>query len=103
MDHNKCLQKCPAQWKQFLCGETNKTALVKFFLKEWSTNGNAYGQRLRDRSLLITCADACIELSSRNGMSMVRTEGPELFSSQEEADTLCCSMLCMLQIKATAM
>ena len=82
---------------------TNKTALVKFLLKEWSMNGNAYARRLRDCSLLITCADACVELSSRSGMSIVQTEVPELFSSQEEADTHLLLHAGMLQIKATAM
>ena len=55
-------QKCPAQWKQFLSIGDNKTALVKFFAKEWSENHLTYGPKLANRQLLVTCGSSCLEL-----------------------------------------
>ena len=68
------------QWRKLLCSPTNKTNLIKFLVDEWKTD--ARRERLNDKTLYVTCAQACFKLTRENC-----EEVQELTSSQEEADT----------------
>ena len=80
-------QKCPSQWKKFLSVGHNKTTLVQFLLREWSSNVNLYAPRLHNRQLFVTSQASCVVLSSPDGQTIHEEAVPELTCTHEEADT----------------
>ncbi|XP_035662311.1 uncharacterized protein LOC118406391 [Branchiostoma floridae] len=78
------------QWRKFLRNSNNKRALIAFVTSEWrSTN---YTKKLSGKTLFVTCEDTCYQLSPGK-VKVVN----ELGSTQEEADTVCCSIHYMPQ------
>jgi hypothetical protein len=67
------------QWKKFLGQNSNKTCLITYLVKEWSTPKCT--EKLNGKVLFATCEENCYKISSDSV-----TEVPELNSSQEEAD-----------------
>ena len=78
-------QPCPVQWKKFLQNGNNKMELTHFLANEW--RGSSYASWLLRRELYVTTSAQCLCLSSRDGLTVSSEEVPQLFSTQEEADT----------------
>ena len=55
-------QKCPRQWSKFLSLGSNKTNLVEFFVREWSTPD--YNSMLGTSVLYVTSGKKCWNLIS---------------------------------------
>ena len=72
-------------WKKFMLESTNKVELINFLASTW--RAPEYAPYLLDKKLVMNIGDRCVQLSSNDGVSVQRTEVPELQSNQEEADT----------------
>lgn len=68
-----------------MSNDENKKALVSFLLIE--LQNDAYALYLLNRRLYYVCEDICELLTSEDGKSVTSRPIPDLFSSQEEADT----------------
>ena len=68
------------QWRKFLGSSCNKISLIKFLVSEW--RHLKYQQKIGDKSLFVTCEDACYKLTADSW-----EEAAELRCSHEEADT----------------
>ena len=80
------LTRVPKDWKAFLQNETNKERLLELIFEEWQKD--QYAEGLRDRHIYFTLKEACFCLTSSDGNSVKVEEVRDLFSSQEEADTI---------------
>lgn len=78
-------QKCPTQWKKFLCSGANKTQLASFLVNEWQRS--EYVPRFAGLGILyVTHGSECHMLVPGDKcINSVRVE--ELCTEQEEADT----------------
>ena len=78
-------QKLPTQKKKFLALRTNKTELIKFLLKDWSTN-NRHLNTLRSKTIYFSCGDQGFKIDVHRDL-IRKTNVTELSSNQEVADT----------------
>ena len=78
-------QKTPKQFRRFLSGSENKTNLVKFLLKDW-TSTDKHQPVLQNKVLYFIVEQECYKIQTEEGLlSKIRVD--ELCSCQEEADT----------------
>ncbi|KAK3741562.1 hypothetical protein QZH41_002944 [Actinostola sp. cb2023] len=70
------------QWRTFLSQIKNKTSLIRFLAEEWKKEKYKEMLERRGKIMYVTCEDKCWKITGENV-----EEVPELFSSQEEADT----------------
>jgi len=77
--------RVPHDWKGFLRNSDNKTELTNVILNEWQSD--QYAKHLHDRQLFFVNGSYCYCLSTVDGRTTTSQEIPQLFSTQEEADT----------------
>lgn len=77
-------QPCPRQWKKFLSVGENKTALIDFFLGEWSKQ--CYKDKLVGKQVFVAHGNLCHEIRVSDGI-VTKVEIPNLNSNHVEADT----------------
>ena len=75
----------PKRWKSYLSCNENKKSLIRFLLKEWESDN--YAKKLRNREVFFVCEERCNLLYSDSGEYTTAVPFPDLYSSQEEADT----------------
>ena len=78
-------QEKPKQFNKYLRNSENKLDLVKFLIKDWSTN-TIHLNTLKDQEVFITCEDKAYRVSC-NGEILSIAAVPQLESFHEEADT----------------
>lgn len=90
-------QRKPRQFNKYLQNAANKTELVEFLIKDWSTNlGNV--EIFLSKTLYVTCGIDAWKIDG-DGVRINRAGTPALQSNQEEADTkvfLCASFVAEL-------
>ena len=79
------LTKKPADWKNFLKNSQNKSQLVDVMNEVWSSD--AFAPKLVQRKVVSVVQGRSYLLESDDGISVKKTEIPELHSNQEETDT----------------
>ena len=77
--------KLPSDFKVFLFNSDNKRQLIALILSEWQSA--KYARNLFHRHVFFVCEETCCCLESTDGLTVSTTPVPNLFSSQEEADT----------------
>jgi len=72
------------QWANFKNNSTNKTNLIRFMISHWKSDNSLCKHKLCETgvTLYVTCDEKCFMITS-DKVEIV----PELYSSQEEADT----------------
>ena len=75
----------PRKWKQFLCSENNKKALINFLKTEWEKD--KYALKLKGKQLYFVNEERCYLFTSFDGKFVTACLVEDLYSSQEEADT----------------
>ena len=78
--------KTPRDWKLFMYNDENETHLIKLLLAEWRRP--KYAARLDGGRLFFICEEECVCLTSNNGILVEAGPEKDLFTSQEETDTL---------------
>ena len=79
------LTKKPADWKNFLKNSQNKSQLLDVMNEVWSSD--AFAPKLVQRKVVSVVQGRSYLLESDDGISVKKTEIPELHSNQEETDT----------------
>ena len=75
----------PRKWKQFLCSENNKKALINFLKTEWEKD--KYALKLKGKQLYFVDEERCYLFTSFDGKFVTACLVEDLYSSQEQADT----------------
>ncbi|XP_030848031.1 uncharacterized protein LOC115918836 [Strongylocentrotus purpuratus] len=76
-------QPVPKQWKKFLANGFNKQHFAKFLYESWSACGE---DEFKGVDVYLAHSEECHKLSCRSGTT-VSEAIPELYTTQEEADT----------------
>ena len=71
-----------SQWKKLFSDGRNETALMGYFLKEWSND--KYAPKLGEKIIVSNVEEKCYKLRAANE-KVVATALPALESNQEEA------------------
>ena len=93
--------KRPADWKGFLSNDDNKEVLAEVILDVWSED--SFAEKLKDRKVCLSryfvsdfificqvfviAGNSAYELTSKDSLTVDKTEMCELKSNQEETDT----------------
>ena len=77
--------KIPRNFQMFLTNDENKKRLIALICHEWSSD--AYAGLLKNRELYFVNEHECTLMTSEDGLTTDVRPVPELYSSQEEADT----------------
>ena len=77
--------KIPRNFQMFLTNDENKKRLIALICHEWSSD--AYAGLLKNRELYFVNEQECTLMTSEDGLTTDVRPVPELYSSQEEADT----------------
>ncbi|GFS13310.1 hypothetical protein ElyMa_004881400 [Elysia marginata] len=75
----------PKHWKYFLSCNENKRCLIRLLLNDWESD--KYATKLVNKKVFFVCEERCTLLCSDSDEFTVSTPIPDLYSSQEEADT----------------
>ena len=79
------LTKRPADWKDFLMNSENISQLVHVMNEVWCSD--AFAHKLQNRKIVSVVQGHDYLLETEDGITVRKTEIPEIFSDQEETDT----------------